>query len=979
MRGKGVASTAMTCIMCAAFAGCDAKPHQQQRANSIQPESRLVAMAPDSLLAWGEATYFDGHYDSARTVLDAALASSRARSDSSAAAHALTWLGLTAWRQGRYADARALGEAALRLKLQQRMAHDYFRSYNALGLLAHNEGRLDDAVRLFERANAAARAVGDSVSVAKAIGNLGLVHADRGDYESARASFMALRDAAARADDPRAQGNALANLGMLEVRLGYASAALQPLDSARALYRIAEHPAGEENALGQIGTAYDGMGEPARAIAYLDSALAVARRHDLKQQQVDDLQLIAELYAGLGEHRRALRQLGEAATIGRALGLKRELGNIARAEARSFAAVGRLDLAEQRARVAVAVRDSLGARFDHAVDLLMLAEIAQRRGDNAAASGAVAAALRVGRALDVPVMRAQLALGRARVAEIAGRPQDVLRVLRVLASDADAVRALGPATEWEADALRARAYARLDRWRDAAAAGRRAVAGVERLRGKITPGPLRLAFTSDKALVYSDLVLALLRLGETAEAFEVADAARGRAMLEHIAAAGTSLRRGAARDAAEADRLLRRIDQLVGRLQEADTVPRRERGLRVRSDVAALDQELLRARREYEELFARRSPDPVGAALLGTARVSLARVQSSLGDAEALVEYFVADDQLVTFVVRRAAASVFLATVPAAELVARVRTAREAIRTGEPGNADVALTALHDVLLAPAVRAGVLDGVSVLLVGPHGPLGHVPFAALRSRSGTYVVSQYAVSTIPSAAAFVAMRSSGERRSLASSTVLAPFPERLPGTRLEVRAVRSMNPHVRSYVGASATESALRGALRGSAVVHVATHGVLSETSPMFSRIELAAPRVRSAADDGRLEVHELLAMTVNSDLVFLSGCETGAGTSWANAVARGEDYATLARAFMYAGARDVVATLWRIDDDAAAEFARRFHAAFREASPADAVAAAQRWMVGHPRYSAPRYWAAYTASGRTAKLAQPPPSEVATR
>jgi CHAT domain-containing protein len=149
------------------------------------------------------------------------------------------------------------------------------------------------------------------------------------------------------------------------------------------------------------------------------------------------------------------------------------------------------------------------------------------------------------------------------------------------------------------------------------------------------------------------------------------------------------------------------------------------------------------------------------------------------------------------------------------------------------------------------------------------------------------------------------------------------------------------------------------------VVHVATHGVMNARSPMFSRLELA-PGTGDAADDGRFEIHELLGMRVRSPLVFLSGCETALGTSWSTSFARGEDYATLAQAFLYAGAGSVVATLWRIDDEGAAAFAAAFHDAMRTRSPLDALAAAQRTLLHDPRYarfSAPRYWAPYVIAG----------------
>jgi len=172
------------------------------------------------------------------------------------------------------------------------------------------------------------------------------------------------------------------------------------------------------------------------------------------------------------------------------------------------------------------------------------------------------------------------------------------------------------------------------------------------------------------------------------------------------------------------------------------------------------------------------------------------------------------------------------------------------------------------------------------------------------------------------------------------------------------------------IGQRATETALREALGNAQIVHVASHGVLNRRNPLFSRVELAAPVLskQASSDDGRLDLHELFRMKIGSQLVFLSGCETGVGTAWSTDFARGDDFATLAQAFLYSGARDVVATLWRLDDEAAATFASSFYRNLKSMPPADALAAAQGEVRRDVRFKAPFYWAAYTLSGSGDRL-----------
>jgi CHAT domain-containing protein len=166
------------------------------------------------------------------------------------------------------------------------------------------------------------------------------------------------------------------------------------------------------------------------------------------------------------------------------------------------------------------------------------------------------------------------------------------------------------------------------------------------------------------------------------------------------------------------------------------------------------------------------------------------------------------------------------------------------------------------------------------------------------------------------------------------------------------------------LGRAATEGTLRSALAGSAVVHVATHGVYDGRSPMFSGIRLVAPQTSARGeDDGRLETHEVLTLRIASQLVFLSGCETALGPSWSSSFERNEDYATLAQAFLFSGARNVVATLWRVEDRSAATFSEQFYRALPTASPSVALAATQRQFIRSGRYRHPYYWAAYVVSG----------------
>ena len=463
-----------------------------------------------------------------------------------------------------------------------------------------------------------------------------------------------------------------------------------------------------------------------------------------------------------------------------------------------------------------------------------------------------------------------------------------------------------------------------------------------------------------------------MRAGRTQEAFDVADAARGRALLEHLVSARADI--DTLSDIGQLlgrEQLLRRIDALTTRLRRLEARPPVERLPTFVAATRGLSDSLARFRSEYEALLARSDAggSPAAALLAGT-RESARVIQQSLMPDEALLEYLVTADEVLIFVVTPTGLSLYRSAESADNLAARVQLVRELLATGG-GRArppDAVLRALYAVLLGPVQESGALRRTTRLVVVPHGVLTYLPFSALIDpHTGKFVAQQYSVLRVPTGASLSALRRRGMRDESATAdwsvAVFAPIPTELPATGDEAFRVRAVYPGSASHVGSSATEAAVRQSLRSGAIVHIATHAVLNASNPLFSRIELAGDATGPSSDNGRLEMHELLRLTVNSPLVFLSGCETGLGGAWSTPFETGEDYTTVAQALLLAGAANVVATLWRIDDTGASIFAGRFYEAALRMPPPEALAAAQRAMIADTRYSNPYYWAAYDVSG----------------
>ena len=922
----------------------------------------------DSAFVHAESTYKRGAVDSAETQLKALLAAAESRGDTVSIARALAALAVVARSRNDYTGLRRLANRALSMPLRPA---DRFRAHNILGLGAYEQSRYREAAASLDQAIEDARRNGDSLDLAKAIMNRGLVDSELGDYERARERFVAARFTA-RGHDPRTEAKALSNLGMLETRIGAPLAAVPWLDTSRAIYRADHYAPGEANALGQLSVAYAAMGEPQRALAALDSAITVAQEHRLLQEEASSLQLMAEQYQAAGELPRALDYFARAQALNTKLDLQDERGAVIRSEAEIRLSLGQLALAREGANEALAIHRTTESALELLVDYLLLARMDDRSGRSADADASLRAARGMAERLATPDARGRVALAAAEIADRRRRSRDVLAALDSAAPD---LAVAAPVEEAHVLTLRARAFARLGMLDSAALIGRNAVRAVERVRARYAAGQLRTSYLSENVDAYAGLIIVLLRQGRIGEAFSVADGARGRGLLEHLAQAGADLaaRPGAARELLQAEALLARIDRLMKNMRDRVHPRQQERTAVADDEDAELSAQLQRARSDYEALLERASTgDAPGAALLGARSVGSTTVRRVLLPGELLLEYFVAADTLITFAVSLDTTRVIVTQVAGADLATRVRVARELVarRDLSGGRVNTALESLHQTLIEPVRRVGLLEQATRLVIVPHGPLTYLPFAALRDpNDGKYLVERRAILFAPSAAALAAIRgasSSADARA-GAAVAFAPFPRDLPATVEEARGVARAIPGAVVLAGSEATEGALRRGLDEAPLVHVATHGQLNAYSPMFSHVALAAGHGGNRSDDGRLEVHELLGIRVRTSLVFLSGCETGTGNAWSTAFSPGEDFTTLGQAFLYAGAQSVVATLWRIEDDAAAAFAERFYSGLQRSNAPEALAEAQRAMIRDPRYASPFDWAAYTVSGNDAR------------
>ncbi|MEW5800108.1 MAG: CHAT domain-containing tetratricopeptide repeat protein [Bacteroidota bacterium] len=114
---------------------------------------------------------------------------------------------------------------------------------------------------------------------------------------------------------------------------------------------------------------------------------------------------------------------------------------------------------------------------------------------------------------------------------------------------------------------------------------------------------------------------------------------------------------------------------------------------------------------------------------------------------------------------------------------------------------------------------------------------------------------------------------------------------------------------KNFLHTSATETNFKLFSSRYDVVHVATHGFMNEKNPKLSAVLFSQPQEPTATDDGILYLNETYALDLKADLVVLSSCESGLGT-----LVQGEGMMALTRGLFYAGAKNIVFSLWKVSD-----------------------------------------------------------------
>jgi len=397
--------------------------------------------------------------------------------------------------------------------------------------------------------------------------------------------------------------------------------------------------------------------------------------------------------------------------------------------------------------------------------------------------------------------------------------------------------------------------------------------------------------------------------------------------------------------------------------------------------------------------------------------LTLPEIQAELGDDHTvLLEYALGEDRSYAWLVDHDKISQFV-LAPASEIGTEARAFREGLLPVASLKDETSIAYLQrrrTARIAQSRRSQKLAGLLLrsldlppgkrVLIVPDGPLQYIPFAALPVEHGSgnskLLGQQDELAQLPSASVLASLRKAAARRppptdgvvvfadpvfepagnnsgaatietasrrsrdlnrALQDSSGWQHIPS-LPGSRTEALSIQRIvgAANVRLALGFDATrQSVVNGSLAHNRLVHFATHGIVDTRHPEMSGLILSLVNARGEHLDGYLRLSDIYNLKLSADLVVLSSCESALGKDLES-----EGTIGLPRGFLYAGARSVIASLWKVDDDATAILMRALYSRMQQGeSPSRALHGAQIDLSSEERFADPYYWAGFVLEG----------------
>jgi CHAT domain-containing protein/predicted negative regulator of RcsB-dependent stress response len=563
-----------------------------------------------------------------------------------------------------------------------------------------------------------------------------------------------------------------------------------------------------------------------------------------------------------------------------------------------------------------------------------------------------------------------------------------------------------------------------------------AISNVEKLRTQVAGTERdRELFFEGQVNPYHSMVELLVQQHDFSGAFKFAELAKARVLYEILRKGRESITKAMSVEERKQEQILNQVLVTLNSRLEQERVQRAPNSVLLHS----LEAQLKRARLAYEAFeTAVYTAHPELKIQRGESRpLTLDEIGTlTAGKSTAFLEYVVTKNRTYLFVITPGVVTpdsdqrnriplgvrlnVYSMEIGERDLTRRTAAFRMKLATDSLDFREQAHQ-LYDLLLRPAEKD--LGGKNTFCIVPSGPLWELPFQALLSARNRFVLEDHAVFYVPSLSILREIRAkeaeadpAGRNASRSTSqaaginapdmllavanpdlarslpsrasgdTPYAPLPEQERLVRTLAQIYGPGNSTV--LTGKAAQEEAVKAIAGRYKILHFATHGVLDNDDPLYSRLLLSSA---SKDEDGFLEAREIVPMELHAEVAVLSACETALGK-----IHQGEGVMGMSWALFVAGTPTTVVSQWQVDSASTAKLMIAFHRALwtaishRQLPPSKTAALlhpirsyrlvksrkdeveinkaqvlrqAALMLMHQPKYAHPFYWAAFVVVG----------------
>ena len=846
------------------------------------------------------------------------------------------------------------------------------------------------------------RQLQDKKGVAKIGGNLALIAADLGKPREALKQFEEILPIFQAENNRTEEAWVLHNIGSIYDDLGEPTKAIEYLEKALKIRREIKENSQEAVTLVNLGSVFKGIGEFQKSIENFKEALEIFRSLGNEINQTFCLNNLGASYDDIGDYTNAIEFYEKSLILNRKLKLRaNEAANLNNLALLSLK-LGNTEKSVEQQTKSLEIFRELKNKSREAMALVNLGVILQKKGDSVKALEFLQMAIPIFREAELSDWEANALF---RIGEIQLLAGDFQKSFDNCATALEINRKIQNRLGESVSLLcAAKAESKLGKLSESQTKIEHALTLIEDSRNKISRQDLQAKFfakSQDYYEFYIDLLMSRHKAepskGFDALALQTSERARARNLLESIGR--VELREGIPNELLEKEKSLRQ------KINAKETLRQRYIVAKSLEKKAEIEKEISGLIGELQDVVGKiRVANPKFASFSETKPLNLAEIQSTvLNENSVLLEYSLGAERSFLFIASKN--SLKVVELPnRSEIESLAKTFYDSLKTPRKtlpnetekqtetrirkANTEMLRTSgeLSRILLQPV--SDLIENKRLLIVSSE-ILQYIPFTALKNpkSNSQYLIESNEIINLPSATALATLRKN-ERQT--TTKELAIFADPIFDKNDE-RLRQNTNPNTNSidrsqfsrliFSGQEAAKISLlvpsdkrftaigfeanlpnlqKQNLIQFRILHFATHSSLDPRFNELSGVVLSLVDEKGNSQEGIWRLNEIYNFRLNAQLVVLSACETGLGTE-----IRGEGLVGFTHAFMYAGAKSVVASLWLVDDRPTFKLMERFYQVMLKENlpPSKALQKAQISMIKEKGLDNPFYWAAFTFQG----------------